>query len=175
MRGKRTLASMGFIPLLLLGAACGKGGGGGSPPTAADLNAPVIGNLRVSFGSRCTLPGNVPGTVETLAFEYTDADGNVRGGTLENTTSAAAGGSMIFTPGIPSPGVAISGTTSGTITVTACLFFGSNSSVTEQVKVTDASGKASNVLSLEVPRPGGAPLLPHSDESGLGKRLEFGQ
>jgi hypothetical protein len=174
MRGKRTLASMGFIPLLLLGAACGKSGGGGSP-TAADPNAPIITNLRVAFGAGCTLPGNVRGTIEALAFEYSDADGNVRGGSLENTTLFAAGGPMTFTPAIPSPSVTISGTTSGTITVTACLFFGSNSSVTEQVKVTDARGKASNVLSVEVPRPGGAPLLPHSGESGFGKRLEFGQ
>ena len=175
MRGARALVNVGILPVLVLATACGKGGGGGSSPTAVDPNAPVITNLRVSFGARCTLPSNVQGTVETLAFEYTDADGNVQGGTLENTTSAAAGGPMTFTLGIPSPGVAISGTTSGTITVTACLFFGSNSSVTEQVKVTDASGKASNVLSLEVPRPGGAPLLPHSGESGFGKRLEFGR
>ena len=172
MRRRRTLATLGVISLLGLGTACGKSGGGG---THTDPNAPAITNLRVSFGSRCTFPGNLPGTVETLAFEYTDADGNLRGGTLENTTTAAVGGSATFTPSIPSAGIAISGTTSGTITATACLFFGSNSSVTEQVKVVDATGKASNVLSLEVPRPGGAPLLPHSDKAGFGKRLEFGQ
>ncbi|MGH7319310.1 MAG: hypothetical protein ACRELA_06750 [Candidatus Rokuibacteriota bacterium] len=175
MRGKRTLASVGFIPLLLLGTACGKSGGGGSSPTAADPNTPVITNLRVSFGARCTLPSNLPGTIETLAFEYTDADGNVRGGTLENTASAAVGGSITLTPPIPSPGVTITGTTSGTVTVTGCLHFGSNASVTEQVKVIDASGKASNVLKLEVPRPAGAPLLPRDADPASRKSLEFGR
>jgi hypothetical protein len=172
MKGKRTLASMGFIPLLLLGTACGKSGGGGSA-TAADPNAPIITNLRVSFGGGCTLPGNVRGTVETIAFDYADADGNVRGGILENMTSAAMGGAMTFTPAIPSPSVTISGTTSGTITVTACLFFGSNSSVTEQIKVTDASGKTSNALTIEVARPGGAPLLPRDADTPPRKALEF--
>ena len=171
MRGKRTLASMGFIPLLLLGTACGKSGGGGH--AAADPNAPIITNLRVSFGAGCTLQGGVRGTVEIIAFEYGDADGNVRGGTVENTTTAAVGGAMIFTPAIPSPSVTISGTTSGTITVTACLFFGSNSSVTEQIKVTDASGKTSNVLTIEVARPGGAPLLPRDADTPPRKALEF--
>ena len=175
MRGKRTLASMGFIPLLLLGTACGKSGGGGSSPTAVDPNAPIITNLRASFGSPCTLAGNIPGTVEALAFEYTDADGNLRGGTLENTATAAAGGSITLTPAIPSPSVAITGTTSGTITAMWCLHFGSNSSVTEQVKVTDASGKASNVLTIEVARPGGAPLLPRDADPALRKTLELGQ
>jgi hypothetical protein len=69
---------------------------------------------------------------------------------------------------IPSPGVAISGTTAGTITVTTCVVFGANSRFTEQVKVTDASGKVSNVLTLEVARPGGVPLLPHSDPTPSG-------
>jgi len=170
MRG-RTLASMGFIPLLLLGTACGESGGGRH--AAADPNAPIITNLRVSFGGGCTLQGGVHGTVETIAFEYGDAAGNVRGGTLENTTSVAVGGAMTFTPAVPSPSVTISGTTSGTITVTACLFFGSNSSVTEQIKVTDASGKTSNVLTIEVAKPGGAPLLPRGADTPLRKALEF--
>ena len=171
MRGKRTLASMGFIPLLLLGTACGKSGGGGH--AAADPNAPIITNLRVSFGAGCTLQGGVRGTVEIIAFEYGDADGNVRGGTLENITSAPTGGSLSFTPAIPSQGVAISGTTSGTITVRTCLLFGDNSSVTERVKVTDASGKVSNTLTIEVRNPGGLPLLPHG--TAPRKTLEFGQ
>jgi hypothetical protein len=66
---------------------------GGSQPAAVDPNAPVITNLRASFGPRCTLQStNLPGTVETLAFEYADADGTVRGGTVENVVSAAVGG-----------------------------------------------------------------------------------
>jgi len=173
MRGKRNLASMGFIPLLLLGTACSKSGGGSH--TAVDPNAPIITNLRASFGGGCILPGNVHGTIETIAFDYADADGNLRGGSLESTATAAVGGSVTLRGAIPSPGIGISGTTSGTITVTACLFFGSNSSVSERVKVTDASGKTSNELSIVVARPGGAPLLPRDADIPARKALEFGQ
>ena len=58
----------------------------------------------------------------------------------------------------------MSGTTSGTITITACLLFGSNSSISEEVRVTDTSGKGSNVLALEVTRPAGLPLLPRDGD-----------
>jgi hypothetical protein len=174
MRPGRVWASLGVGSVLLLGTACSKSGGGGSH-TATDPNVPIITNLRVSFGPRCTMSGNITGTVEILAFDYADADGNVRGGTLENTTSAAVGGVIAVSLPIPSPSIAISGTTSGAITAAACLSFGSNASVTEQVKVTDVSGKVSNVLSLEVPRPGGAPLLPHDADPAIRKSLEFGR
>jgi hypothetical protein len=171
MRGARTLVSLGLLPTLLLVTACGKSGGGGGH-VSADPNAPVITNLRATFGPFCTMPGmNLPGIVEFVAFDYADADGNVRAGTLENITTAANGGSSTLTPPIPSPGVTITGTTSGTVTIAACLRFGSNDSVTEQVKVTDASGKASNQVSLRVPRPGGAPLLPQDSDPTLRKSL----
>jgi hypothetical protein len=78
MRPARVWASLGVGSVLLLGTACGKSGGGGSH-TATDPNVPIITNLRVSFGPRCTMPGNITGTVELLAFDYADADGNVRG------------------------------------------------------------------------------------------------
>lgn len=170
----RGLASVGAIPLLFLAASCGKGGGHGSPATV-DLNTPVIANLRASFGGRCTLRSGATGTVETLAFDYADADGNVRGGTLENMTAAQAGGPFIIRVGIPSPGVTTSGTTSGTIAVTACLFFGSSDRVTEQVRIADTAGNISNTLTTEVARPGGAPLLPRGADTPLRKTLEFGQ
>ena len=160
MRGARAFAGVGLIPVLFLGAACGHHGGGGGSPTATDPNIPVIANLRVSFGGRCALPGNIPGVIEVLAMDYTDADGNLRGGTLNDTATAAVGGSMPLSAPIPSDGVTITGTTSGTITATFCTHFGGNSSLTENVSVTDASGKASNQLALNVPRPNGAPELP---------------
>lgn len=173
MRVSRTLAGLGLLSVLLSVAACGGGGGGAGSPVTVDPNAPVITNLRANFGPRCTLPGvNLPGTIESLAFEYTDADGNVRGGTVENVVSAAQGDPITLTPVIPSPGLTTTGTTSGTITITGCLRYGGNSSVTEQVKVTDASGKASNMLTIEVPRPGGAPLLPRDTDTAPGKSLE---
>jgi hypothetical protein len=172
MRPWSPLRTLG-IPLVVvvLVSACGGGGGGGGG-SAVDPNAPVLSNLRVSFGPRCMLPGSLAGTIEALAFEFADADGNVRGGTVDNTTTGAGGGSITLSGGIPSPGVTITGpSTSGTVTITACLRFDGFSSVTETVTVTDASGKASNVLSLEVPRPGGAPLLPRDADPAIRKSL----
>jgi hypothetical protein len=107
-------------------------------------------------------------------MDYTDADGNLRGGTLGDTATAAVGGSLPVSVPIPSAAVAISGTTSGTITATFCTHFGSNSSFTELVTVTDTSGKVSNQLTLNVPRPNGAPLLPRDADPSARKSLEFG-
>jgi hypothetical protein len=175
MRATRTLASLGLL-LLLLGAGCGKDGGGGSPPTVSDPTVPVITNFRASFGAPCQLgSASNRGTIETLTFEYADADGNVRGGILENRTSADTGGPFTFTPRIPSPGVTITGTTSGTISATACLHFGSNANVKEEVRITDASGKVSNVLTITVSNPGGLPLVPHGAEAPARKAMEPGK
>lgn len=173
MRVARTLASMGFIPVLLLSTACGgKGGGGGG--THTDPNTPIISDLRVSFGARCTLRSGLPGTIEVASVDFTDADGDVRGGTVEATGTAAVGGTVTVTGPIPSPGVSIGGSpTSGTITVTLCVHFGPNTSVTEQVRIADASGKVSNQLTSEVARPGGAPLLPSGADPTYRRSLEF--
>ena len=84
MTGARPLESLGLISLLLLGAACGKDGGGGSP-VASDATIPVIANLRVALSRPCTISGGANGTVKTVAVDYTDADGNLRGGVLELT------------------------------------------------------------------------------------------
>jgi hypothetical protein len=130
----------------------------------------VIANLRVAFGARCTV-SNETGTIETLALDHADANGDTRGGTVENITTASAGGSITLTGAIPSPGVTVTGSTSGTISLRFCTRFGSNASITEQVRIADASGKASNVLTLEVARPGGAPLLPRDADPDLRKSL----
>jgi hypothetical protein len=155
--------------MLLLGAACGKGGGGGSP-TAADPTIPVIANLRGTLGQPCAVQG-VPGTIKTLTLDYTDADGNLRGGVAQFRATFPFGGASTLTGPIPSRGVGITGTTSGTITLTSCLHFGDNASFTQEVMVTDASGKASNVLSTTVPNPG-LPLLPRDPGTAPRKGLE---
>lgn len=153
----RPLRAVGLLLGMILAAGCGGGGDGG---TATDPNAPVIANLRVSFGATCTLSSGQRGTLEILSFDYADADGNTSGGTLESTAGFVAGGPFVVTAPIPSPGVTITGTSSGTISGTFCIFFGSNASATEQVRIADASGKISNTLTVEVVRPSGAPLLP---------------
>src|SRR6185295_5021752 len=101
MRVARPLESLALMSLLLLGAACSKGGGGGSP-VASDPTIPVIANLRVALGRPCTISGGANGTVKTVAVDYTDADGNLRGGVLELTGIADIGGTQTQTTGIPS-------------------------------------------------------------------------
>lgn len=159
-----------MLPLLLLSAACSKDGGGRSSPTATDPTIPAIANLRVTLGQPCTGTSGVAGTVKTVVFDYTDADGNLRGGSVTFRATFAVGGPSTLTGTIPSRAVAITGTTSGSIAVTSCVRFGSNSSFTQEVVVTDASGKASNALSTEVPNPG-VPLLPRDPSGTPGQDL----
>ena len=174
MRRTSTRTSLGLPLLLLLGVACGKGGG--SSPSATDPTIPVIANLRASLNRPCTITGStINGTIKTLVFDYADTDGNLRGGVVELTGTADIGGTTTFTAAIPSPGVGITGTTSGTITVTSCLHFGSNSSFTQQVRVADATGKASNALTTKVPNPSGLPLLPPGTDPAPREGLEFVQ
>jgi hypothetical protein len=171
MSGSRAFSSLVLLPVLLLGVACGKDGGGGSTPTAADPTIPVIANLQVTLTQPCTVAG-VAGTVKTVAVDYTDADGDLRGGVVELRVTGAVGGPSTPTGAIPSRGVAITGTTAGTVTVTTCLHFGSNTSLIQEVRVTDASGKASNVLTTTITNPG-LPLLPRDTDAAPRESLEF--
>jgi len=153
MKNVQTVVGFG---LLLAGlAACSSGGGGGSP-TVVDPTIPVIANLRIALGQPCTF-GGLNGTVESLAVDYTDSDGNVRGGTVTIAAGATVGG-VTVTLAIPSPGVTVTGTTSGTVTALSCLHFGSNSAAAQTVQIIDASGKGSNVLTTQIANPG-LPLL----------------
>jgi hypothetical protein len=170
----RILTSLALAPLLLLGAACSKGGGGSSP-TAADPTVPVIANLRVTLGPACTSVSGVSGTRKTLVFDYTDADGNLQGGTVTFRATFPLGGPSTLTGTIPSQAVAITGTTSGSISVRSCLRFGSNASFTQEVVVIDASGKTSNVLSQVVQNPGGIPLQPREPGPDSGPGLDLAQ
>ena len=154
MRLSSLLRSIGLLLMLSLTAACGNGGGGSS---SVDPNAPVIGNLRANLDVRCNL-----GRVLTVTLDYVDADGNVLGGTLEATFISSSGARLADSTPIPSPpvtifgnpapAVAISGTTSGTITATSiCFLFGS--SATAEFKVIDATAKSSNSLTIAVRAP----------------------
>jgi hypothetical protein len=167
MKPSDSLRVVGFFLVMGLAAGCGGGGGGGS--ATVDPKAPVIANLRVALRKRCTLESGRAGTIEVLTFDYADADGNLVGGIVENTAAAVAGGPFVFNLPIPSPGVTITGTTAGTITLGGCLHFGGNASATEQVRVFDASGKVSNTLTVEVAKPDGAPLLPRDADPALRK------
>jgi hypothetical protein len=126
------------VPAILL-AGCD---GGGNGPTA-ESQAPVIANL-VALGSGSC--GNPPQgfrvEVGAYSFDYTDANGDVRGGSVE------VGGGAHLTLAVPSARVSITGTTSGKITVLECFVVMGNVAVSKLRRVTlvDAAGNRSNEL-----------------------------
>jgi hypothetical protein len=160
--------------LASLVSACGNGGGGKTELVGTtNPNRPAISDFRAAFGpgQRCPVLGLIGRTVN-VAFEYTDADGDVRGGTLSFGASLVQVGREPRPPverPIPSPGITIGGTTSGTVAVRVCVYFGGRQNVTLQVKVFDAAENPSNSLELEVPRPGSSPISPQD----VGQDPEF--
>jgi hypothetical protein len=116
--------------------------------------------LAATFGASCTVSGG-PGTVLVLTFDYTDAEGDVRGGHLTITATFNIGPTVtLLGADVPSATVTITGTTSGTITARTCVRFASATSVTVKVAVTDVAGHTSNELSTVVLKPAGAPERP---------------
>lgn len=148
-------------------------GGGKKSAAGPSADAPVIANLALSFTQQpCALPPG-PGTIERVAFDYTDANGDLRGGTVTDTTKPDVGSPIVTTGGIPA-NVEITGTTTGRITLTFCVRFGSVSTITETVSVTDAAGHQSNELSASAARPAGVPERLRSGEGpapGVAKEL----
>ena len=149
-------------------------GGGKKSVAGPSPDAPVIANLALSFTQQpCTLSG-LPGTLHQAAFDYTDANGDLRGGTVTDTTRPDVGSPIVVTGGIPQDGVQITGTTTGRITLTFCVRFNSVSTITETVSVTDAAGHQSNELSASAARPAGVPERLRSGEGpapGVAKEL----
>lgn len=162
-RGKGSASA----PLIVVGLAtilAGCGSGEGKPsPTAS--NAPVIANLSGSFtGSPggCQTSGGL-GTARLLTFDFVDGDGNVVGGRVLISVAFSPGTTVVDVSfSLPSTGVSITGTTSGTIRVTTCARFGTSAGLTETVTLFDAAGNPSNALFVTTSRPGGAPEVPRS-------------
>ena len=130
------------LPVLVLG--CSDGGGSTAPSSP---NQPTISNAVVTRqAGTCSLPGtNAQGTLDRVTFDYTDADGNLRGGTLQVTISNPAAGTLPFTVPIPSNGVTITGTTAGQVTFGIC-FTPTSLALQATISVTDAAGQRSNQL-----------------------------
>ncbi len=162
----------GFLAVALALVLAGCGGGGKKGTTTSSPETPVIANLVVtSLGVPCVV-GGTSGTGFRHTLDFTDADGDLRGGTLELRTEGNVSGSSTDSAPIPSEAVSITGTTSGQITFTSCVHFGSNSRGTERVKVADAAGHESNEVSAEFGRPAGAPeRLRSTDPDPLTGRL----
>lgn len=154
--------STATLAVSLLLTACNGDGGSGVDP-----NAPVISNIRVTFTRACNA-GGLPGTGNVRTFDYTDADGNLAGGIVESEVTFSSGTQIVDSAGIPSNFVRITGTTSGSVAVGRCTRFGSSTSLQQRYRVTDASGKASNITEATISRPLGAPLEPRSNGSSGG-------
>jgi hypothetical protein len=148
--GERRGRAVGIGLAIAVLAVGGCGGGKSTTPTAL-----AISNLLVSFGVACTV-GAQSGTVEVLSFNFVDPEGDVQGGTVENNKVPNVGPSVTLSGGVPSPGITISGTTSGTVTITECIHFGSATSIAEHVTLVDAAGHRSNDISTTVTKPSGA-------------------
>jgi hypothetical protein len=145
--------TIGLVGLALAGCE-------GDDGTSVDPNTPVIAFLAFTFGGACTTAVGA-GTGTNLTLSFSDADGNVSGGRATiATTLGQQTTSLVIDAPIPSANVTISGTTAGTITVIGCVTFGSSSSFTQVVTVTDTSGRTSDQLSVTVGRPLGVPQLP---------------
>jgi hypothetical protein len=158
------MAYIGLAAALLLVANCNGDGDGG--PTASTPGVPVLSNLNAVFGGPCIPPGTqVIGTVN-----YTDSDGNLQGGTLQTTGMLLPSGrSSDLNFGLPSATATISGTTSGTIRAVGCVTFGTDTQFTLSVAVVDSAGNSSNILSVTLNRPAGAPQVPRGSRgSGWG-------
>jgi hypothetical protein len=143
-----------LVGLAVAGCDGDDGTSGGGP------GAPVIGNPNFTFGGACTTTAGA-GTSTRLTMSFTDVEGNVAGGvaTIATTFDQQATSIVVDVP-IPSANATISGTTSGVITLIGCVTFGTASSITQEISVTDASGRTSNELSLTAQHPPGAPLRP---------------
>jgi hypothetical protein len=156
---RATMAYLGLVAALLVIASCGGGGDGG--PAGPPPGVPALANLNATFAGPCTLQGGLAGTRVNITVDYTDSDGNLQGGALQTTgVLLPSGNSIDLIFDLPSPGATISGTTAGTIQAAGCLRFGNQSQFRLSVAVVDAAGNSSNILTVTLDRPAGAPEVP---------------
>lgn len=91
-----------------------------------------------------------------LTVDYSDPDANVRGGRIDVT------GTFTTTPitvtfRVPEDTVSTTGTTSGSITLAACVTFGGTAQITFKFVLFDALNNRSNALTTTVGRPAASP------------------
>lgn len=158
-----------FLVLAIVLAACDGDHGG---PAAPAPGVPQISNLNASFQGGCTVEGRT-GTVLSETLNYSDSDGDVRGGTLQTTGRFEPSGNSIDL-NFPLPSKAsVTGTTEGTIQAFACVGFGTGSTaLTLSVALLDAAGHSSNILSTRLNRPSETREVPPAGETGRGGTME---
>jgi hypothetical protein len=141
----RRVPHLALSALAVALAGCGSSHHGG---TTTPSTTPIINDLGVATAPQgCTVQG-FPGHPRTVTFNFTDTDGNETGGHVDLSLSGGGPVSSLSSP-VPSGFVSISGTTSGTITVSLCIAI-VGGSATLSVTLTDAAGNQSNTLSAAV-------------------------
>lgn len=126
------------------------------PPTTT---VPVISNITANFSTNsCIRPADgLTGRALVISFHYTDGSGDLSSGSVQLNRLYNTGRSESHVSPVPSA-VTLSGTpTSGQLTISnACPFYDDATSSIETLVLVDASGSASNSLSVMVTRlPGG--------------------
>jgi hypothetical protein len=131
-----------------------------APPPAPASTVPVITGLTAHFSdSSCTRAADgLHGRALVITFDYVDGGNDLVGGYVQLSRLYNTGRSEWHDAPIPSEAVLSGSPQRGEADINdACPLFDNNSSETETVTLVDASGNASNSLSVTVDRPAGAP------------------
>jgi hypothetical protein len=129
-------------------------------PTAgtSTSSVPAISNLTANFttGSCVRAADGLTSTALVITFDYTDGSGDLSGGRVQLSRLYNTGRSESHTSQVPAE-VTLTGTpTSGQLRISnACPLYDNATSSTETLVLIDASGSASNSLSVTVTRPPG--------------------
>jgi hypothetical protein len=136
--------------ILAIGVA-GCGGHSSSSTAPPQPGVPVISNLAVQYGSgTCPIQGRT-GRPLIVTLQYSDSDGDVRGGTLQTTGTFLPSNQLIEVNfPVPSNAATITGTTEGAITAFACVLFDGGSSLSLTAVLVDKAGHSSNLLAVLV-------------------------
>lgn len=129
-------------------------------PSAPTSTVPTIGDLSAHFSDNsCTRAADgLIGRALVITFDYTDGGADLNGGHVMLNREYNTGRSEWHSAPIPSEVTLDGSQQKGVAQIAdACPLFDNNSSETETVTLFDASGNASNSLSVMVARPPGAP------------------
>lgn len=158
---KRIACGAAVTTILAIGVAgCGGHSSSGTGPSQPGV--PVISNLTAQYGSgTCPIQGRT-GRPLDVTLQYSDSDGDVRGGTLQTTGTFLPSNQPINVNfSLPSDAATVTGTTDGSITAFACVLFNGGSALSLTVALVDKAGHSSNVLATqinpELPRGHGGP------------------
>jgi hypothetical protein len=127
-------------------------------PPASTNSVPVISHLTANFSTNSCTRAADGLTAEALeiTFDYNDGSGDLSGGHVHLERLYNTGRSEFHDSSIPSAVTLIGTPTVGQLRIgNACPLYDNATSSTETLTLIDASGLASNSLSITVTRPAG--------------------